>query len=60
MKIKQAQTFLIYAALIAVIIGSLVVISKYVKRSLQGRIRESADVFGGGAQYEPGLTRANY
>jgi len=29
----------------------------YLRFSLQGKIRESADVFGRGEQYEPGVTK---
>jgi len=56
MKNKKAQTFVAYAALIAIIVAALIVIGRYLSRSLQGKYRDSGDVFGGGTQYEPGVT----
>jgi len=53
---KKAQSTIVYAALIAMVIGGLLVISMYIKRAIQGRYHQSADVFGAGAQYQPGST----
>ena len=53
---KRAQSAIVYAALIAMVVGGLLVISMYIKRAVQGRYHQSADVFGAGAQYQPGST----
>ena len=45
-----------YAVLITVIISALLCMHVYIKRAICGRWREAADVFGGGRQYEPGVT----
>ena len=56
MQNKTAQTFIIYAVLIAILAIAMVTISMYLRRSVQGKYRDSADVFGGEKQYEPGVT----
>jgi Flp pilus assembly pilin Flp len=56
MRNNKAQTFILYAALIAMVALAMVAMSKYLRRSLQGKYRDAADVFGGGTQYEPGAT----
>lgn len=56
MKNKKAQSYLVYAVLIAIMVGALIIISRYLARSMQGKYRDTADVYGGGAQYEPGVT----
>lgn len=53
---NKAQTILVYAALIMIVALALAAMSKYLARSVQGKYRESADVFGGGSQYAPGVT----
>ena len=55
----KSQSFIVYAALIALLVAGLIAISAYIRRSVQGRYRTSADVFGAGAQYEPGVTHIN-
>jgi len=55
----KSQSFIVYAALIALLIAGMIAISAYIRRAVQGRCRASADVFGGGAQYEPGVTTIN-
>lgn len=56
-KLKQkAQSTIVYVALVALVATALVVVGIYVRRAHQGRARDSADVFGGGAQYDPGVT----
>jgi hypothetical protein len=56
MRKRQSQSTLIYVTIIALALSGLVTISIYYKRALQGKMRESADVFGHGAQYDPDLT----
>lgn len=57
MRNKKAQSVLVYAFLIAIIIAALIAMNRYLSRAIQGKLRDSADVFGGGAQYEPGVTK---
>ena len=45
-----------YSVLIAIIISSIIAMMVYVKRSMMGKLRDSADSFGFGRQYEPGVT----
>lgn len=57
-KIKKAQSTLEYVLLIAVVIGALVTMQSYMKRGLQGKLKESTDSIGD--QYTPGLTIGTY
>jgi Flp pilus assembly pilin Flp len=59
MKNKRAQSFVEYAALIAIIVAAIVAIVSYMGRSISGRYRDSADVYGGGTQYDPSVTTVN-
>lgn len=54
---KRGQSTLEYAVLIVVIIAALVAMQVYLKRGLQGRMRESADQIGD--QFSPGYTTSN-
>jgi hypothetical protein len=47
----NAQSVVEYVAIILVVIGILIVAGVYYQRSLQGKYKESGDVFGGGEQY---------
>lgn len=55
---KKAQSFLMYALLIGVVIGVLLTMQRYVGRSLQGLLKQNLDNMGGekvaGKQYSPG------
>jgi len=53
-KLRQAQSTLEYALLISVVVGGLLTMQNYLKRSVQGRLQASADEIG--EQYSPGLT----
>ncbi|MDD4955448.1 MAG: hypothetical protein PHP17_05375 [Candidatus Omnitrophica bacterium] len=53
-KLRQAQSTLEYALLISVVVGGLLTMQNYLKRSVQGRLRASADEIG--EQYSPGQT----
>lgn len=48
---NKAQSFLEYTVVILVIIGILIFMGGYYKRSLQGRYRQAGDVLGGGEQH---------
>ena len=52
LKKKKAQSTLEYAVLIIIVIGALIAIQSYVKRGIQGRLRQAADDIGD--QYEAG------
>src|SRR4030042_5192763 len=53
----KAQSTLEYALLIAVVVGSLLYMQNYLKRSMQGRLQKIGDQIGD--QYSPGLTFRN-
>lgn len=46
-----------YAVFIVVLAAALMAIRIYFLRAVQEKYRQSADVFGGGDQYERGVTR---
>lgn len=48
---KKAQTTAEYAILIGLVVGAIVVMQTYVKRSLQGKIKQETDRLA--PQYEP-------
>lgn len=54
---KRGQSTLEYAVLIVVIIAALVAMQVYLKRDIQGRMRESSDQIG--EQFSPGYTVSN-
>lgn len=54
---KRGQSTLEYAVLIVVIIAALVAMQVYLKRGIQGRMRESTDQIG--QQFSPGYTTSN-
>lgn len=55
---NKAQVFLEYGFLIAIAAAALVVMYAYLSRSFQEKYRQTADVFGEGEQYAPGVTQA--
>ena len=56
---RKAQGLIEYSVLICVIAAALVAMQVYIKRSIQGRVKSSADELGGGFGYSPGATSAN-
>lgn len=54
---KKGQSTLEYAVLIVVIIAALIAVQVYLKRGIQGRIRQSSDQIG--EQFSPGWTTSN-
>lgn len=54
-KVRHAQSTLEYALLISVVVGGLLTMQNYLKRSVQGKLQASGDEIG--AQYSPGLTK---
>ena len=53
-KIKKAQSTLEYAILIGVVVGALLSMQNFLKRSLQGKLQSVSDNLGD--PYSPGLT----
>jgi hypothetical protein len=53
---RKARGLLAYSVLIAVAVAALLAMRVYFIRAMQDKIRQSADVFGQGEQYEKGLT----
>jgi len=55
---KKAQSFLMYACLIGIVIGVILTMQRYVGRSIQGLLKQNLDNMGGekvtGKQYSPG------
>jgi len=45
-KFSKAQASLEYAALIGVVVGAIILISTYMKRSVEGKLRSNADDVG--------------
>jgi len=54
---RKGQSTLEYAVLIVVIIAALIAMQVYLKRGIQGKMRESADTIG--EQFSPGITQGN-
>lgn len=50
---RRGQSILDYALLIGIVIAALIVMGYYIRNSLSGKFRETADVFGGGEVYLP-------
>ena len=57
MKKNSGQTALENAILIAVVVAGLLAMFKFLQNGAQSRIRQAADTFGGGEQYESGVTK---
>lgn len=58
MRLRRAQSTLEYAVIVAVVIGALLFMSTYIRRSVQGKYRESADDMGD--QFDPYKTNSEY
>ena len=56
-KFYRGQMVLEYAVIIAVVAAVLIAMFVYTKNTVQGQYRQAGDVFGGGRQYEPGVTQ---
>ena len=57
LKIRRAQSTLEYALLIGVVVGALLTMQNYLKRSVMGKMQSVADNIGD--QYSPGHTWRN-
>jgi len=55
---RNGQSTLEYALIIAVVIAAFLAINAYMKRGIQGKLRESIDEIG--EQYSAGYTTSNY
>jgi hypothetical protein len=60
-RIKKAQTIIEYSLLIAVTVGTLLIIQIYFRRGVEGLLKQNVDNLGGErlttSQYSPGGTR---
>ena len=45
-----------YSLLLAAMAAAIIVMFRYLSFSVQGKLRQAADVFGSGEQYETGVT----
>jgi|GEM_PF-2339005 hypothetical protein len=52
-KQKLSQTMLDYSIMVAVVLLALFLMSHYISTGFAGKIKETADVFGGGEVYRP-------
>ena len=57
---RKGQSILEYALIIAVIVGALIAMQIFLKRSVQGKLRDSIDDIGGGGQYAAGHVSSNF
>jgi uncharacterized membrane protein len=61
MKKIKAQSIIEYVAVVIIVLGALVAMRIYFQRAVNERARQTADIFGGGEQYQPGVTtQTNY
>ena len=51
---KSAQSMLGFTVMFVIILAALLVIGKYVKNAMAGKIRQAGDAVSGGEQYDPG------
>jgi uncharacterized protein (UPF0333 family) len=51
---KKAQSTLEYAVVIAVVVAGLIAMQAYIKRGMQGKLKQASDDIG--EQYSPGRT----
>jgi len=57
-RIRKAQSTLEYALLITVVVGVLLTMQSYIKRGMQGNLRDTTNQIGD--QYSPGITTGTY
>jgi len=55
---KKGQSTLEYAVIMAVVVAALIAMQTYMKRGLQGRMKQASDDIG--EQFSPGYTTANH
>ena len=53
----RGQGILDYLVLLAVVIAALLVLGRYIKNTLSGKMREGSDIIGQGETYRPWDTR---
>lgn len=56
---NSAQSTLEYVIIIAVAVAALIAMQAYLKRGMQGRMRESAENISSGTMYSPGASYSN-
>lgn len=55
---KKAQSHIEYAVLICIVVAALLTMHLYIKRGLQGNLRQLGDQYSGGGSYAPGRVNA--
>jgi uncharacterized protein (UPF0333 family) len=55
---KKGQSTLEYSVIVAVVVAGLIAMQVYIKRGMQGRLRQASDDIG--EQFSPGYTTSNY
>lgn len=55
---KRGQSTLEYGIVIAVVVAALVAMQTYIKRGMQGKLKQASDDIG--EQFSPGYTTGNY
>ena len=53
---NRAQSIIDYVVTFTVVVAVLLIMGYYIRNSLSGKFRESADTFGQGEVYQPGET----
>ncbi|MCX5709633.1 MAG: hypothetical protein NT088_02755 [Candidatus Omnitrophica bacterium] len=53
----RAQGLIEYVALVLIVLGAFIGMRIFLQRAFHERARETADTFGQGEQYEPGVTQ---
>ncbi|MCF7875374.1 MAG: hypothetical protein K9L99_05895 [Candidatus Omnitrophica bacterium] len=51
-RFRKTQSTIEYAALIVILAAVAISVSVYLKRASQGRMKQAADAYGSGMQYE--------
>ena len=56
---EKAQSVLEYAAVICIVVGAVLLMQVYVKRAIEGKMRNSSEEIGAGLTYSPKATVGN-
>jgi len=57
---RTAQTLLEYAVIISIVMAAFVAMQVYIKRGVQGRVKDLADNYIGEKHYASGLSKSEY
>ena len=59
-RMNRAQAIVSYLVFFILIAAALFMVSKYIRNSMSGKIRQAGDSIGGGGQYDPGPGYGHY